>query len=354
MENTNLVSEAPVKVKKGITGSTLKIIAIAVMFIDHFAAIVLDSALVHLGLQNCYTLDDQVAFLAKYGYIYYTDMAMRLIGRLGFPIFCFLLVEGFTHTHNKWKYLRNLALFALISEVPFDLGFAATYWYVEYQNVFFTLTLGLIAIIFIDMILKSEKLASALSYAGFIGYFGAGLVAVRFIFNSELTSGIITGIASGMNKLLWTDDYTSLSAKFLISGLILGAVIGIIVAIVDRKKGFKRIGTIGLSLMPLFICYFAAEFLRTDYSGAGVLTIVIVYWFKKLSNTKAGLMGCITLTIMQLIEITSFFTLIPIRKYNGKRGISLKYFFYAFYPVHILLLYLVTVILGYNTLPWIH
>ena len=60
---------------------------------------------------------------------------------------------------------------------------------------------------------------------------------------------------------------------------------------------------------------------------------------------EAGV-GCAALTVMQFIEVTSFFILIPIKMYNGKRGWNMKWFFYAFYPVHIFLLYLVACAMG--------
>ena len=110
--------------KKGITGSTLKIIAIIAMFIDHFAAIVMDRYLFASGF---YVRDTESGILAidpsipNGMMIYWIDVALRLIGRIGFPIFCFLLIEGFIHTRCRWKYLLRLTIFALVSEIPFDL-----------------------------------------------------------------------------------------------------------------------------------------------------------------------------------------------------------------------------------------
>ena len=91
-----------------------------------------------------------------------------------------------------------------------------------------------------------------------------------------------------------------------------------------------------------------ANLLKTDYAGWGVFTIVVMYLFRHNKKKEMGL-GCLALTIMSSMEITSFLMMIPVSRYNGKRGLSLKYFFYAFYPVHILLIYLLSYALGFST-----
>ena len=89
----------------------------------------------------------------------------------------------------------------------------------------------------------------------------------------------------------------------------------------------------------------AAHFLNTDYGAMGVLTIVVMYL---LRNNKVSEMtwGCVILTAMSVMEVTAFFTLIPISKYNGERGLNLKYVFYAFYPVHLIILYFIAYLMG--------
>ena len=110
--------------QQGISGYWLKVIAVVSMLIDHTSAVILEQI---SGLEN-------PAFL------------MRIIGRLAFPIYCFLLVEGFYHTRSRAKYAGRLFLFALISEVPFDLAFSRRMCDFSSSNVFFTLLFGLLVI----------------------------------------------------------------------------------------------------------------------------------------------------------------------------------------------------------------
>lgn len=100
---------------------TLKMIAIISMVIDHVGYIFLD-----------------------YGTTQYA--VFRGIGRIAFPIFCFLIVEGFHHTRSHVNYLIRLCIFALLSEIPFDLAFRGTWFDLSHQNVFITLAFGLASI----------------------------------------------------------------------------------------------------------------------------------------------------------------------------------------------------------------
>ena len=143
--------------KGGVSGSTIKIIAVVTMLIDHFAAAILMRMLVVRGI---YSLPGDyrgiMRWLAENGVLYYGMSALRMVGRLGFPIFCFLLVEGFQKTHDLRKYTLRLGLFALISEIPFDLAFSAKVLEFNYQNVYFTLFLGILGLTAFDFFGKKE------------------------------------------------------------------------------------------------------------------------------------------------------------------------------------------------------
>ena len=117
-----------------LTSVQLKWLAMTTMFIDHLAAALVQPVSLQTGLGSLSLgQSDQLVFL------------MRLIGRLAFPIFCFLLVEGFRYTRNRWAYARRLGLFALVSEIPFDLALHQQIFYWGGQNVYFTLFLAFLA-----------------------------------------------------------------------------------------------------------------------------------------------------------------------------------------------------------------
>lgn len=112
----------------------LKVIAVLCMTIDHAAAIlwpVIDVMLIPFSIGG------------KAITLYWI---MRKMGRLAFPIFCFLISEGYVHTKNKVRYGLRLLIFAIISEIPFNLLYGNTFFDPNGQNVFFTLFLGLLLI----------------------------------------------------------------------------------------------------------------------------------------------------------------------------------------------------------------
>lgn len=115
--------------KRGLSQEALKLLACMTMLVDHLAVIIVMGSLysTHHGMR----LE-----------IYET---MRLIGRIAFPIYCFLLAEGSAHTHNHARYGLRLAICALLSELPYDLAlWGRITW--QHQNVMVTLFLGFCAL----------------------------------------------------------------------------------------------------------------------------------------------------------------------------------------------------------------
>ena len=116
--------------KRGLSGAVLKWIALVTMLIDHIGLTVVYQALIY---DRDLWLNDTMMTLYA---------VLRSVGRLAFPLFCFLLAEGFRHTSSRGKYLLRLAVFALLSEIPFDLAVNSRVIEFSSQNVFFTLLLG--------------------------------------------------------------------------------------------------------------------------------------------------------------------------------------------------------------------
>lgn len=116
---------------------------------------------------------------------------LTCIGRLAFPIFAFLLVEGYFHTSNLKRYALRLLLFALISEIPFDLAIGGRVFYPLHQNVLWSFLLSLGLVHWNEQAKQSGKplrmgltfcatlaLGSVLGLVTFVDYFHAGLLTV--------------------------------------------------------------------------------------------------------------------------------------------------------------------------------
>lgn len=202
----------------------LKWIAILTMLIDHIGAVL-------------------------YPYV----PALRMIGRISFPIFCFLLVEGFLHTKDVYRYMLRLGIFALLSEIPYDLAFHGQVLEFSHQNVFFTLTLGIL-----------------------------------FLYAAQKNRAVPVKIAEA------------------------------------------------------FLILWVAAVLRTDYSYRGIFLIAVYYFLREKKWLQLGA-GAAWNFIYGLGQIQNYgvFAAVPLACYNGERGPKIKYFFYLFYPLHLLALYLI-------------
>ena len=119
--------------KKVLSQEALKLIACVTMFIDHFGHAIVPYL--------------PVPYMVNLYYL------CRIIGRLAFPIYCFLLVEGMEHTHSPLKYILRLGLGILLAELPFDILFEGGFTW-AYQSVMVTLTLGAVMLLCMK---KTEK-----------------------------------------------------------------------------------------------------------------------------------------------------------------------------------------------------
>lgn len=113
-----------------LSGSALKIIAVISMFLDHFALVFSDADSLNFPVMT---------FANKTFTLYYI---LRKLGRIAFPLFCFLVAEGFFYTKNPKKYLATLLTFAVISEIPYNLMLGNSVFFDAKQNVYFTLFLA--------------------------------------------------------------------------------------------------------------------------------------------------------------------------------------------------------------------
>lgn len=211
---------------------------------------------------------------------------LTCIGRLAFPIFAFMLVEGYFHTRNLKKYVLRLLIFALLSELPFNLAIGSRWFYPIHQNVLwsFLLSIGLIHL--------NEKARS--------------------------------------KGKLWLQLLTALTTTMF------GALLGLITML--------------------------------DYYHAGVLTVLVFYFFRQRKWWSfLGQLICLWYINVEMLgglgyELQlwghNFFlpqqgfallALLPIWLYRGKQGFHnkfLQYTYYAFYPVHLLILGILKMLLS--------
>ena len=228
-------------IPKVITGTTLKWVALVTMLIDHIGAVLLESVTnVQVGE-------------AAYDVIQGVDEILRAIGRLSFPLYVFLLAEGFFHTHDRIKYFGRLAAFALISELPFDLCFSYTAARGEslisfgYQNVFFTLLLGFAAMYVMEKIRPDDRDFAGPQTVFFVKLFGCAIVAAIFAIIANLlktdyaASGVV---ACACAYAMWfTGSYILMYFALLIPLIFYSpvesfAVFGlVVVAMYNGKRG---------------------------------------------------------------------------------------------------------------------
>ena len=148
----------------GLSGSALKVIAMISMVIDHIAL-----------------------YMMEHGTVLYETM--RCVGRIAFPVFAFLIAEGFIHTRSRYRYFFTLLGFAVISEIPWYLlnGADGTH------NVMFTLALGLATLMVLENLLQRSLVLGFLWTLGMAGlafwlevdyeWRGILLIVILYLFN---------------------------------------------------------------------------------------------------------------------------------------------------------------------------
>ncbi len=97
---------------------------------------------------------------------------LTCVGRLTFPIFAFMTVEGYFHTKDFKKYLKRMLFFAILSEIPFNLTYSGMWFYPIHQNVLWTFILALLCMRTIDNVKKKHQSWKAILFiALYIGLF---------------------------------------------------------------------------------------------------------------------------------------------------------------------------------------
>ena len=269
--------------KLQIDGGALKIIAVVTMFIDHLTLCFLEVAKGPDGRAILYSI--------PYGKV--LDRIGRGIGRTAFPIFCFMVVEALIYTRSRVSYLVRMLLFAAISHYPFN-------WMIFsgsekiHCSVMATLALGFLAVWIMD------AMAGACLGRQYTIRAYKGLDPVP-----EEERGQPVGSCG-----LYGNRFVNI------------AVFGIVS--VSSCAGF---------------CGLAAA-AHTDYRYGGVLLVVIFYLLYRIRDLSLAA-GWAWISYYNESELLAFPGFLLLKCYNGKKGMQNKYFFYIFYPAHLLLLYLV-------------
>lgn len=238
------------------------------------------SALCLRGIACVCMLLDHIGFL-------WDILPFRIIGRMAFPIFAFLIYNGFLHTRSRGKYALRLALFALLSQIPFSL-FGKNEISFENWNVMLTLLLAMLCLWCIDFFRKRNRAWLAIfPIAALLALYQLGILQSDYG-----TRGILTVLSFGL---------------------------------------------------------FYGTSLKRSLLTAAALTVATLWPFLEKAVPRLLLIAIgreLPLPVMtdwQALQLCALFALVPIFLYNGKKGNvggkALQYSFYLFYPAHMLLLW---------------
>lgn len=239
----------------------VKMIAIITMIIDHFGAV--------FGM----------------------PMYFRVIGRVAFPLFVFLIAEGCRHTKSMEKYILRLGIFALVSEVPFDLAIRgsglAGVDFLNNTNIFYTLWLGVVCVYVL------QKIKGLIQDKVDMFYNALWLVVPAFVFGAMWLADWLGTDYGGIGVLFVF--LTAAAAQF------------------DEIKHQKFIQMAVITLF-MFVLYFDTFLIEFN--------LPLDFWLQHLGNH---------------FLLASLVAVVVVAFYNGKRGLPVKWLFYVIYPAHLLL-----------------
>lgn len=251
-----------------ISGAALKNIAYISMFIDHFFAIIVLNYLWLTAVDGDW--DPGLTIVYRAG---------RAVGRAAFILFAHQIVEGFLHTRSRGRFLLRLGLFAIISEIPFDLAFSGQIIDWKSQNIFFTLLIGVLVMC---------------AWEGFARYQGAAFAVARW-----------AALAAGCAAAYWG------STDYRYMGVLL-----IFVFYKAHDRGLSE--KIMLAGCVMLFGTWSANCLRYLEDGYTVLELLRI-------------------SLREMYGLAAF---ILLAFYKGEKGRQLpKWVCYGFYPAHLLFLY---------------
>jgi hypothetical protein len=236
-----------------------------------------------------------VSMLIDHIGFHYGITAFRVIGRLAFPIYLFLIYNGYSHSSNPFRYALRLGIFAVISQIPFSLGFYDVFWH-STGNVMFTLLVCLLTLIAADALSKHKWL----KWGCLVPFLGAFFIYYKHIIWSEYGDKAILMtmvlFLFGQGKSLWKGVTAA--------GLAVAMNYGHILAIAKNVLG----GTD--PILPVL-----GEFEVIQLAALLAIPLILLY------NGKKGTMPGSPLAVKVL-----------------------QYGFYLFYPAHMLILWLITLL----------
>lgn len=225
------------------------------------------------------------------GWVFFPDIEIfHIIGKLAIPIFCYMIAEGYYRTHNVKGYFARLLGLAVISQVPFLMTFRLC--------------------------------------------FGQELSGFTTIF--DLALGLLT---------IWLYDKAKFKGRSII--VIIGALIGVF-AMIDGDY---------YVVLLIFIFYKHHDSFKKMALWMGVLTLLNTFAIPMYSMFYAVTHGVSLQLFVQnmrtpeyiaaisnyTVQIFYLLALVPIKLYNGEKGKNIKLLFYGFYPVHLIILYVIKV-----------